>query len=911
MSTAGQRLQRLLRGSMPILPRETVEGDLARLRAASLGSSYWRVDLHTHSPGSEDSRWPTGTTPHDFVAAYAQRGVALVAVTDHSTGAWIDQLKEAARKYTQRHKTPFALLPGVELNANGIHITAIFPETATSASIALLLGRLGLQESDFGKEATCVFKTVSEIAAEVHKEGGLLVGAHCNSSNGVVEGLEGNPRENALHSLTFLEIRADQATAKIRKTITYVADALGFPSTPFVFSSDAHGPEEFIENVSLIKMHFPSFAGLRQLQFEPHLRTSGTSQPHSTKAYITGIVLDNGLYEDAAIRFNSDLNVIIGGRGAGKSALVDIIRFCLGHEAIASSYQEVVNQRLAGFLSPGDEARLYVSLDGTEYCVRRRMESSRLRDSVLISSTPELYRLRESGPIREAHSPADLLPIDIYGQGEVMEITKKADDQLALIDSFTDLASITAQLQAQRERLQRANGERLQQTEKRVALLEEVAAKTALSVRISEIDEHLQDPVFAEHQAWEDQKLYVQDVDGLLEEITELVPSDPYSDLDLPELPDDTPTPSPLRQIRSSLKTLLRQLNTSVERGNTSLQETTQTVSKLKGEWEEHYRNARAGLQARLKKLKLSDIANVHAERNELRGKLNKIERQYEPGLKRIDDKLSSLSRERDTALDRINSILEQRTRIRQATAEYLNSHLPANVRVRIIPLADESEYFDLLNSTILAGLGIRNREKHVQSLVTAFKPRDLARLIRQNSEEPLTAAGLSEDACAKVLALLEDQIERIEESPLEDRPVVELMREGHTDFSALDQLSIGEKCSVILALLLSSQERPLVIDEPEAELDHEFICSSVVQSIRSAKGNRQVLVCTHNPNIPVLGDAELVIKVAKVPGQAHCIVEHSAGFEHERSIHYLKQLEGGEAALRMRSSKYHLDLAQ
>jgi ABC-type lipoprotein export system ATPase subunit len=122
-----------------------------------------------------------------------------------------------------------------------------------------------------------------------------------------------------------------------------------------------------------------------------------------------------------------------------------------------------------------------------------------------------------------------------------------------------------------------------------------------------------------------------------------------------------------------------------------------------------------------------------------------------------------------------------------------------------------------------------------------------------------------------------------------------------------LDRLSLGEKCSAILSLVLVTEDRPLVIDEPEAELDHDFICNNVVESIRGVKGRRQVIICTHNPNIPVLGDAELVVKGGKVAGEPRCRIDHTGGFEHETSLHYLKQLEGGEEALLRRSAKYQL----
>lgn len=82
-----------------------------------------------------------------------------------------------------------------------------------------------------------------------------------------------------------------------------------------------------------------------------------------------------------------------------------------------------------------------------------------------------------------------------------------------------------------------------------------------------------------------------------------------------------------------------------------------------------------------------------------------------------------------------------------------------------------------------------------------------------------------------------------------------------------------------------------------EAEVDHDFICNNVVESMRNVKGSHQIITRTHNPNIPVLGDAELIVKVSKVVGEPRCKVDHTGGFESEQSLQFLKQLEGGVAS--------------
>jgi ABC-type lipoprotein export system ATPase subunit len=91
----------------------------------------------------------------------------------------------------------------------------------------------------------------------------------------------------------------------------------------------------------------------------------------------------------------------------------------------------------------------------------------------------------------------------------------------------------------------------------------------------------------------------------------------------------------------------------------------------------------------------------------------------------------------------------------------------------------------------------------------------------------------------------------------LYDKPIIEL-KDGQ-DYKDSSQLSTGQKCTTILPILLLESENPLLVDQPEDNLDNAFIYETVVKSLREAKGKRQLIFVTHNPNIPVLGDSERV----------------------------------------------------
>ena len=107
----------------------------------------------------------------------------------------------------------------------------------------------------------------------------------------------------------------------------------------------------------------------------------------------------------------------------------------------------------------------------------------------------------------------------------------------------------------------------------------------------------------------------------------------------------------------------------------------------------------------------------------------------------------------------------------------------------------------------------------------------------------------------------------RLQRCQVDDRPKITVTKKvelaGKVQFVSRDfaKLSLGQQQSVLLALMLSSEsDAPLIIDQPEDNLDSEFIFHSLVPVIRAAKERRQVIVVTHNANIAVLGDAEQII---------------------------------------------------
>ena len=123
-----------------------------------------------------------------------------------------------------------------------------------------------------------------------------------------------------------------------------------------------------------------------------------------------------------------------------------------------------------------------------------------------------------------------------------------------------------------------------------------------------------------------------------------------------------------------------------------------------------------------------------------------------------------------------------------------------------------------------------------------------------------------------------------------------------------INEGSPGQKCAALLAFILNSGDNPLVIDQPEDDLDNSLIYNLVVKSIREIKKKRQIIIVTHNPNIPVLGDAEgILILERNAQGKVVFRKNKKAGCIEEKEIRngICEIMEGGEEAFKKREAKY------
>jgi ATPase subunit of ABC transporter with duplicated ATPase domains len=158
------------------------------------------------------------------------------------------------------------------------------------------------------------------------------------------------------------------------------------------------------------------------------------------------------------------------------------------------------------------------------------------------------------------------------------------------------------------------------------------------------------------------------------------------------------------------------------------------------------------------------------------------------------------------------------------------------------------------------------------------------------------------EERALRILAALRasDRLFEVETADVDDLPLIEL--KIGDDYEDIARVSVGERCTAILPILLLESASPLVIDQPEDHLDNAFIYEVLLKTILRVKRGRQLVFATHNPNLPVLGDSERVLVLKSKDGGGYL---SKAGTVDETREDIETILEGGREAFLRRSERY------
>jgi hypothetical protein len=238
---------------------------------------------------------------------------------------------------------------------------------------------------------------------------------------------------------------------------------------------------------------------------------------------------------------------------------------------------------------------------------------------------------------------------------------------------------------------------------------------------------------------------------------------------------------------------------------------------------------------------------------------------------------------------------------------------------------ADTAAFLEALNSLTTRVTNrdrkIQNRDSQLAQIVEGISPIHLARALTaggcvgdgEETETLQVRCGITKNT-QDILCHIAADIKLLNELQtviVEDTPQILVRRRGETTYADLcTGLSPGEQSAAILTLALQTRGMPLILDQPEDELGYSYVVHLIVPKILEAKASRQLIMVTHNANVPVLGDADYVTQMENRPqedGGRRCIAATVGSFETPAVTKALVELEGGPAAFQFRQHRYGL----
>jgi hypothetical protein len=264
------------------------------------------------------------------------------------------------------------------------------------------------------------------------------------------------------------------------------------------------------------------------------------------------------------------------------------------------------------------------------------------------------------------------------------------------------------------------------------------------------------------------------------------------------------------------------------------------------------------------------------------------------------------IRRERSAALDELDAVREIRFRERADIGVWLTAELGPVIDIEVIRSGLQSDYASAI-AAALRGSGL-HYTKLAPQLASRMSPRELIEAVERDDYETIAQlGGIPDDRARRLIDHINAQgAGDLAAAPVDDAVTLRLL--DGTGYKETGEMSTGQRCTVVLPILLRHSDQPLVVDQPEDHLDNAFIVGTLIHAIRTRPENSQLIVSTHNPNIPVLGEASRVV-VLDSDGRRGFIRCDGPLDDSDVVTSITSIMEGGREAFARRASFYAVEL--
>ncbi|GIX46079.1 MAG: hypothetical protein KatS3mg131_0290 [Candidatus Tectimicrobiota bacterium] len=353
------------------------------------------------------------------------------------------------------------------------------------------------------------------------------------------------------------------------------------------------------------------------------------------------------------------------------------------------------------------------------------------------------------------------------------------------------------------------------------------------------------------------------------------------------------------RQLQRAFESLFKQ-------GEAHLRHFKETLRSIRERWQK----ARRSLDEELRRIRqqLGDTALDPDRLSKLTVEQERLKRERDL-LEKKAEEARKAREERTKLLHRLRDVRREAFRLRQSRAGEITKQIQGRVHVEVVYRGQRKEYAERLKSFFS---GSRIPGKDLENLALKESIPDgwaLAELARKGKEALVQESGLSEAWAQRLIDFLnQDEGRWFELELLAPEDEVRVSLKVNERWGDLDTLSAGQRATAMLLILLTQTPRPLLVDQPEDDLDNRFIFEDVVRLLRAQKDSHQLIVATHNANIPVLAHGELIIALEAEAEKARIAVQ--GGLDRPEVQGMVRRvMEGGDEAFRRRAEKYGLEV--
>lgn len=820
-----------------------------------------------------------------------EMGISMIAVTDH----WC--VDSAAGLIAAAEDRGIVALPGFEANSSeGIHILVIFEAGTPIAAIDAAIGRCGATP---GCNNGTTGEPFAKIMEHMTAAGALPVPAHVNvEPAGLLTTRSGQPLammilHEDLHAIGV------SPNAKLAKDQEAVVNGSGIfervHPLAVIHADDVMGPRQLRQPgaSTWFKVSSCSLESLKLAVRTPETRVSLDDPQSKPQPRIKSVSWVGGYFDGVTVPISSDLTALIGGRGAGKSTVIESIRYALEIQPISAQMVRDHKAIVEQVLNVGTVVRVEVE------SVAPTLQSYTIQREV-----PHPPVVLDSAGIRTNLAPADVIgAVEVFGQHELAELSGDSDSIAKLIRRFNGSVGEDPALEDVRKRL-RENREELRKAEEaKVELEEELAQADRLEEQLDRYKEtDVPGKLRGHEQITLDQAVFSEGMSRIAAARTLL---DQYrksaslTNLDaVIDNIDGTPQMERLSRVKTTLEGLRRVLEELGDQAAAAIDAAQAEIQAAQADWEAATSVEREGYGEVLRSL--ADEGLDPGKYIAAKKRLASI-KAAAPRLDANAKVIRELLEARSGMLDELRAHEMDATERLHEAIRSANNAAGGVVVVKPLPAKDRSHVIDLIKARVSG-----QRTQIVAAIQEpTFSPQALAEAIRAGTEE-LAKLGIRGAQASNLLGVGEELARELEELTLSLGVEVLLMIDGLQGLRSLDQLSKGQRATALLLLLLSASDAPLIIDQPEDDLDNNFIYKGVVRHLRELKGKRQIIASTHNANVPVLGDAELIV-VLENDGDHGRPSDSGVGSLDDRTIRSLAEniLEGGPAAFNARQHLY------